>query len=66
MKQTEIMNKSFQKVFTVENDLIEKETIFRGLVFKDIEDGLLEIKNLLRKQYVGKTPCSDDVSNWIQ
>lgn len=64
-KQAEIMNKSFEKVLTMEIDLKKKWGVFKKMVLRDPEVEVQEMKNLLKKQNVNKVPGFDRVSNWI-
>lgn len=62
-KRAELMNKHFQKNFTVKSHLIDRGS-FEGRVIEGHKVKLQEVKNLLEIQNVRKVPDPDGVSDW--
>ena len=64
-EMAEIMNRNFQKVFTVESEFMEGATTNREQVLHNINVEVREINKLLGNLDVRKAPGPDGISNWI-
>ena len=62
----EVMNDSFQKVFTLEDDFNDQEEIsMEGSTLNEIEVSVDEVKKMLNDLDVRKAHGPDGVSNWV-
>ena len=65
LQQAEVMNKSFQTVFTRESEFGMNNIIVTEYLMKSIKVDVKQIKQLTESQVVKKAPGPDGVSNWI-
>lgn len=64
-KQAEVMNKSFQSVFTKEGEFEREQRVTKERVLSEINVGVEELKKLMKNLDVRKAQGPDGVSNWI-
>ena len=63
--QAEVMNKSFQSVFTKEGEFEREQRVTKERVLSEINIGVEELKKLMKNLDVRKAQGPDGVSNWI-
>ena len=65
LQLAEVMNKSFQTVFTRESEFRMDNVIATENLMENIKVDVKEVKQLMASQDIRKAPGPDGVSNWI-